>query len=46
MVHSEVTMELHQHVDGFIKLLLAQGEAEKLKRQQLLYAEGQLKVEL
>ena len=37
MVHSKVPMELHQHINGFIKLFLAQGEAEKLESQRLLY---------
>ena len=46
MVHSKVAMELHQHINGFIKLFLAQGEAEKLESQRLLYGKWQLKIEL
>ena len=46
MIDSKVTTELHEHIDSFIELLLTQGKAEELESQCLLYAEGQLKIEL
>ena len=41
-----MALELHQHVDRFVKLLLTDAEAEKFKGQLLLDVKCQLKVEL
>ena len=46
MIRSDVALELHQHVDRFVKLLLTDAEAEKFKGQLLLDVKCQLKVEL
>ena len=46
MIGGDVALELHQHVYCFVKLLLADAEAEKFKGQLLLDVKCQLKVEL
>ena len=46
MIHSDITMELHKHIDSFIKLFLTEAEAEKLQSQCLLNGEWKLEIEL
>ena len=46
MIGGDVALELHQNVDCFVKLLLADAEAEKFEGQLLLDVKCQLKVEL